>query len=61
VQGAEVAEDTSLAVPIGDVAEYLQRLLQTGGGGRVVPGQPMHMAQAAEDSTLARPFADLSV
>ena len=32
-------------MPVAEVAEHFQCLLVAGGGGRVVPGQPLHDAQ----------------
>jgi hypothetical protein len=42
-------------MPVAQVAEQLQCLGQAGGSGRVVPGQPLHHAQALKGSGLTEP------
>jgi hypothetical protein len=42
-------------MPVAQVAEQLQCLGQAGGSGRVVPGQPLHHAQALKGSGLTSP------
>ena len=49
-----------MAVPVAEVAEQLQRLGQAGGGGRVVPGPPLHHAQLFEGPGLAAPVAEVA-
>jgi hypothetical protein len=46
--------------PAAEVAEHAQRPGQVAGGGRVVPGQPLHHAQIAEGPGLAVAVADVA-
>ena len=49
-----------MAAPVVEVAEQLQRLGQAGGGGRVVPGPPLHQAQMVEGPGLAVPVVEVA-
>ena len=53
-------EGPGLAAPVAQVAGQLQRPGQAGGGGRVVPSQPLHHAQLVEGAGLAAPVAQVA-
>ena len=46
-----------MPLPVADAAEQFQCLGLAGGGGRVVPGQPLHKAQLIKGAGLAAPVA----
>jgi len=57
----ELIEGAGDGVPVADVSEESQCLLEASGGGRVVTGPPLHTTQAGQGTALALPVADLPV
>jgi class 3 adenylate cyclase len=54
---AEPVQRLGLAEPVAEVAEQRQGLPAAGGGGRVVPGQPLYQAEVDEDVNVNRAVA----